>query len=239
MPDKFDRFDAYLARKQAQQRRRDHTATPTSVLESAEPAIANRQRTSPQHTDEQQTPASLLARADAADIADNSVGHDSIEEHPQTTHCPSATTLPHDHPVGDVNTAVRLAPTAPSTDPSTHTLVASPTATSMLATRHDAQWRRDLQILALHQKMLEKLQQQPQRVAEFLEKLEQRKLHGRIRHGEYLFWYCALSQWQHQAQAIASLLSMEPGPRKYRRRTLLAGLLTETERQQILLGQAL
>lgn len=216
MPDKFDRFDAYLARKQAQQRRRDHRVTPTSLLESAEPAKVQLPMTRRQLTDEQPTPTSLFESADAAAIAGDNVAFDRTTDQSQNS------------AKADVNEVQRSTPTLPST-------TASITPASLLATRHDTQWRRDLQILALHQKMLEKLQQQPQRVAEFLEKLELRKLHGRIRHGEYLFWYCALSQWQHQAQAIASLLSMEPGPRKYRRRTLLAGLLTETERQQILL----
>ena len=110
-------------------------------------------------------------------------------------------------------------------------LAASPATRSI---NIDAEMRRDLQIRALHEKILDKIALTPERIPEFLEKLEQRKLHGRIRHGEYLFWYCALSQWQDSAMARASLLSMEPGPRKYRRRTLLVGVLTEDERLQVL-----
>lgn len=98
----------------------------------------------------------------------------------------------------------------------------------------DRQWRQDLQILALHRTMLEKLASLPERIPEYLAALEQRKLQGRIRHAEYLFWYCALSQWHDLPDARASLLSMEPGPRKYRRRTLLVGLLTEQERTELL-----
>lgn len=208
MPDKFDRFDAYLARKQAQQRRRDK-ATPSTLLTAQAPLTAQRQ---------------TLLTTSVTTAADATEQHGSIAEQQQVQICPNDQGAAH-APTTDASitatppAAVDLAATAP-----------------LLQSRHDSQWRRDLQILALHQKMLEKLQQQPSLVPEFLDKLEQRKLHGRIRHGEYLFWYCALSQWQHQAQAISSLLSMEPGPRKYRRRTLLAGLLTETERQQILLG---
>lgn len=221
MPDKFDRFDAYLARKQAQQRRRrDTTATPTSLLD---PCV---QQPTPPQTAQPTSAIDKLAAPSLFTTADSYVHPDVEGEKPIASHDPSAASLVH-HQTGDETN------TAQTPTPSHMAATAS-----MLATRHDAQWRRDLQILALHQKMLEKLQQQPHRVSEFLDKLEQRKLHGRIRHGEYLFWYCALSQWQHQAQAIASLLSMEPGPRKYRRRTLLAGLLTETERQQILLGHA-
>lgn len=207
MPDKFDRFDAYLARKQAQQRRSDK-ATPSTLLTAQAPLTAQRQTLT----------TSATTPADAAEHPR------AIAEQQQVQICPNGQGAAH-APTTDASitatppAAVDLAATAP-----------------LLQSRHDSQWRRDLQILALHQKMLEKLQQQPSLVPEFLDKLEQRKLHGRIRHGEYLFWYCALSQWQHQAQAISSLLSMEPGPRKYRRRTLLAGLLTEPERQQILLG---
>lgn len=207
MPDKFDRFDAYLARKQAQQRRREK-ATPSTLLTAQAPLTVQRQTLT----------TSATTPADAAEHPR------AIAEQQQVQICPNGQGAAH-APTTDASitatppAAVDLAATAP-----------------LLQSRHDSQWRRDLQILALHQKMLEKLQQQPSLVPEFLDKLEQRKLHGRIRHGEYLFWYCALSQWQHQAQAISSLLSMEPGPRKYRRRTLLAGLLTEPERQQILLG---
>lgn len=194
MTNKFDRFDAYLARKQAQQRRRAPRIEPNSVAPLALP--------------------------------------DS----------PVAVTAPPAQTAQEMASSLTPATRAVSQEPLAVTSAVEPlqlvATSSLLQTRQDAQWRRDIQILALHQKMLEKLQQQPHRVSEFLDKLEQRKLHGRIRHGEYLFWFCALSQWQHQAQAIASLLSMEPGPRKYRRRTLLAGLLTETERQQILFGLA-
>lgn len=107
-------------------------------------------------------------------------------------------------------------------------------ATTPASVKLDAEMRRDLQIRALHEKMLDKIALAPELISVYLEKLEQRKLHGRIRHGEYLFWYCALSQWQDGAMARASLLSMEPGPRKYRRRTLLVGLLTEQERLEVL-----
>lgn len=208
MPDKFDRFDAYLARKQAQQRRRDK-ATSSALPTAQMPLTAQRQ---------------TVLTTNATSTADGAEHPGAIAEQQQVQSChntqSAADATPADATIMTTPpAAIDLANTAP-----------------LLQNRHDAQWRRDLQILALHQKMLEKLQQQPSLVPEFLDKLEQRKLHGRIRHGEYLFWYCALSQWQHQAQAITSLLSMEPGPRKYRRRTLLAGLLTETERQQILLG---
>lgn len=92
----------------------------------------------------------------------------------------------------------------------------------------------DLQILALHQQMVEKLIASPQLAAPLLERLEARYQAKQLRHGAFLFWHCALTQLDHPELVRASLLSMEPSACRYRRRTQLSGLLSEHERQHIL-----
>lgn len=210
MTRKLDRFDAYLARKQAQSRRAEAASLPAPTSPSS-PILTNDFATSTRT--EQLSPP-----VDATSVAAQSPATATTDTLRSTQITPPLSAI------SATNTEAHVSDDLP--------------ARPRLLARHDAEWRRDLQILALHQKMLEKLQQHPTLVPYYLDKLEQRKQLGRMRHAEYLFWYCALSQWQHQSQALASLLSMEPGPRKYRRRTLLAGLLTEDERQQILLGHS-
>ncbi|GGD64102.1 hypothetical protein [Lacimicrobium alkaliphilum] len=97
----------------------------------------------------------------------------------------------------------------------------------------------DKQILVLHKAMLDKLCKQPELVIQVLETLEQRRETGRLRHGAYLTWYCALEQLHHQPEVMyRTLLEDSPRMRKLRRNTPLAGILSEAERQQALLESA-
>ncbi len=94
----------------------------------------------------------------------------------------------------------------------------------------------DLQIWLLHQAMVNKLLQHPELMPMLITKLEQQLSAGQIRHSAYLFWSCAFADFAKPELFRASLLSHEPSAYKYRRRTVMTGLLDETERQQALLA---
>jgi hypothetical protein len=97
----------------------------------------------------------------------------------------------------------------------------------------------DRQILVLHKAMLDKLCMQPSLITQVLEILELRRESGRLRHGAYLTWYCALEQLQQDPQLMyRTLLEDSPRMRKLRRNTPLTGILTEYERQQALYKSA-
>lgn len=88
----------------------------------------------------------------------------------------------------------------------------------------------DGQILRLHQAMVEKILQNPDYQPQLLERLEQQRLAGQLRHSAYLFWHCALLQINDPERFRQAILSEEPSAFKYRRRTLFIGILTEEER---------
>lgn len=97
----------------------------------------------------------------------------------------------------------------------------------------------DRQILVLHQAMLDKLIAQPQLLPQVLATLEQRRAMGKLRHGAYLTWYCALEYLKDQPQLTKqTLLEDSPRMRKLRRQTPLVGILSEQERQAALLADA-
>ncbi|WP_088330712.1 hypothetical protein [Lacimicrobium sp. SS2-24] len=97
----------------------------------------------------------------------------------------------------------------------------------------------DRQILVLHKAMLDKLVKQPALLEQVISTLEQRKQSGRLRHGAYLTWYCALEQIDRDpALMYRTLLEDSPRMRKLRRSTPLVGILNETERQQALAESA-
>ncbi|MBN7820970.1 hypothetical protein [Bowmanella yangjiangensis] len=98
----------------------------------------------------------------------------------------------------------------------------------------------DRQILILHRAMLDKLCQHPILVENVFSTLESRKEQGRLGHGAYLTWYCALEHLTDAPQQMyEALLEDSPRMRKLRRQTPLVGILTEEERQQALLADAL
>lgn len=92
----------------------------------------------------------------------------------------------------------------------------------------------DQQIWLLHQAMATKLLQQAELAAEIRLRLDNWQQQGQIRHGAYLFWNCLLDLLPEPERFCAELLSWEVQICKYRRRTPLLGLLTETERQAAL-----
>ncbi|AWL11582.1 hypothetical protein HMF8227_01096 [Saliniradius amylolyticus] len=97
----------------------------------------------------------------------------------------------------------------------------------------------DRQILVLHQAMLDKLQRHPELLPAIFEVLEQRREMGKLRHGAYLTWYCALEQLtRNPKRCFEALLDDTPRMRKLRRKTPLVGILTEEERQQALTSNA-
>jgi hypothetical protein len=112
----------------------------------------------------------------------------------------------------------------------------TPARTPQSSARGQQERQIDLQIWLLHQAMVHKLLAEPHLVPEYLAKLEQQLAAGQIRHGAYLFWSCAFADFAKPDLFRASLLSTDPSAYKYRRRTLLTGLLTEAERQQALLA---
>lgn len=94
----------------------------------------------------------------------------------------------------------------------------------------------DIQIWLLHQAMVEKLLAQPEQAARIQQQLDERYQQKLLHHGEYLFWSTALMQLDQPELFRQSLLGDDAQSRKYRRRTALSALLTETERQAILSG---
>jgi len=98
-----------------------------------------------------------------------------------------------------------------------------------------SQQRIDQQIWLLHQTMATKLLQQPELATEIRLRLDNWQQQGQIRHGAYLFWSCLLDLLPEPERFCAELLSWELQICKYRRRTPLLGLLTESERQAALL----
>ncbi len=103
-------------------------------------------------------------------------------------------------------------------------------------TRGQSQQVQDLQIWRLHQKIVEKIEQEPSLCQQVQQRLELRLEAGQVRHAEYLYWSCLLLEVHQFNQFRDGVLSMEPRICKYRRRTPFVGILTEQERQQILYG---
>lgn len=103
--------------------------------------------------------------------------------------------------------------------------------------RGQSQQVQDAQILRLHQKIVQKIEQDPTLCVQVQQCLEQRLAAGQIRHAEYLYWSCLLLEVDRQVQFREGVLSVDPRICKYRRRTPFVGILTEQERQQILYGE--
>lgn len=95
----------------------------------------------------------------------------------------------------------------------------------------------DQQIWLLHQAMVEKLLAAPEQATRIHLQLDNRYQQGLLRHAEYLFWSTALMHIDQPPLFRQSLLAQDDQSRKYRRRTALTALLTEAERQAILIGQ--
>lgn len=101
--------------------------------------------------------------------------------------------------------------------------------------RSNAQQQTDATLLKLHALIADKLIAQPELVPPLLEKLEQRYQAGLIKHWGYIRWYSMLSLIAEAKRFKSALLEDSESMRKLRRKTLLTGILTEQERQQLLL----
>lgn len=94
----------------------------------------------------------------------------------------------------------------------------------------------DATIWQLHSAMVDKILAQPSLLPPLIAQLEQEQQQGLLRHSAYLFWSCAFAMIDQPELFRAALLSMEPQACKHRRRTRMRGILTETEREQVLSG---
>lgn len=113
------------------------------------------------------------------------------------------------------------------------------TPRNRLKAKGQSQQVQDLQIWRLHQKIVEKIAQDPALCLQVQQRLELRLEAGQVRHGEYLYWSCLLLEIDDFNQFRDGVLSMEPRICKYRRRTPFVGILTEQERQEVLYGDLL
>ena len=93
----------------------------------------------------------------------------------------------------------------------------------------------DAQILRLHRAMADKLLAEPERLTHIINTLEQRYQAGLLRHSGYIHWYSILDCINQPEVFKAALLDNGERMNKLRRRTVLVGILTEDERQAILM----
>lgn len=100
--------------------------------------------------------------------------------------------------------------------------------------RSSAQQQTDEQLLLLHQAIAEKLLANPELAIPLLEKLELRYQTGLIKHWGYIRWYSMLTQLDDADLFRKALLEDSDSMRRLRRKTLLTGILSEAERQQLL-----
>jgi len=96
----------------------------------------------------------------------------------------------------------------------------------------------DRQILVLHRAMAEKLLRQPDLLPQVQHKLTERLEQGQISYGAYIHWQSVLELYHQPEQFVLGITEDSPYLRKLRRLTPFSGLLTEQERQQVLLADA-
>ncbi|WP_423186983.1 hypothetical protein ACO1PK_01845 [Alishewanella sp. d11] len=99
--------------------------------------------------------------------------------------------------------------------------------------RHSAQQHTDEHLLQLHKVLAEKLLANPALATPLLAKLELRYQTGLIKHWGYIRWYSMLTQLDQPELFRRALLEDSESMRRLRRKTLLTGILTEEERQQL------
>ena len=93
----------------------------------------------------------------------------------------------------------------------------------------------DRQIWLLHKAMADKLIAHPHLRQQVVDKIEQRYQMGKLRHGPYLTWSSLMENIDDEALFRQTLLDNTPYMRKLRRKTPLVGVLTEQERQEVLM----
>lgn len=94
----------------------------------------------------------------------------------------------------------------------------------------------DAQILRLHSAMAEKLLAEPALISNVRHTIEQRYTAGLLRHSAYIQWHSILDCIDQPELFKAALLDNGERMRKYRRRTVITGILSEDDRQAILQG---
>jgi hypothetical protein len=97
----------------------------------------------------------------------------------------------------------------------------------------------DRQILVLHQAIANKLLTEPALLEQVKAKLEERRDYGQLGYGAYMHWVSVLELYQQPEQFRQGITEDSPYLRKLRRRTPFVGILTEQERQQALLQNAI
>jgi|AACY02.17.fsa_nt_gi hypothetical protein len=97
----------------------------------------------------------------------------------------------------------------------------------------------DRQILVLHQAIANKLLAEPDLLEQVKAKLEERRDNGQLGYGAYMHWVSVLELYAEPEQFCAGITEDSPYLRKLRRRTPFVGILTEQERQQALLQNAI
>lgn len=97
----------------------------------------------------------------------------------------------------------------------------------------------DRQILVLHQAIAAKLLAEPDLLEQVRAKLEERRDNGQLGYGAYMHWVSVLQLYAEPEQFCAGITEDSPYLRKLRRRTPFVGILTEQERQQALLRDAI
>ncbi|RDV24261.1 hypothetical protein DXV75_14685 [Alteromonas aestuariivivens] len=92
----------------------------------------------------------------------------------------------------------------------------------------------DRQILALHTAMADKLLSQPQLFEQVHQVLVQRAENKLISYGSWLMWTGILELKNDPSAFRAALLATDERTAKLRRRTILTGILSEQEREEVL-----
>ena len=93
----------------------------------------------------------------------------------------------------------------------------------------------DRQILVLHRAMAEKIIQFPELVEKVEQKIQQRYEEGKLHYGGYLTWLSIIEHHNEPEIFLQSILEDSVRMRKLRRRTPFVGILTEEERQSVLM----
>lgn len=97
----------------------------------------------------------------------------------------------------------------------------------------------DKQIWVLHQAMVEKLIAQPALLTKVKQVLEERFEQGKIGHGAYITWLSFLEVYDDKQAFRDGILEQSKKMARLRRQTPLVGILSEEEREQALMANAI
>ena len=97
----------------------------------------------------------------------------------------------------------------------------------------------DKQVLAIHQAIVAKVIQHPELISNVLEVLQRRKNQGRMSYGAYITWLSICELVSEPETFQKAILEDSPKMRRFRRETPFVGILTEQEREQALMSNAI